>query len=334
MKPNEVINKIKTALSMKVELEQAKLDDGVTVIESDSFEPGSEVFIVMEDERVALPIGEYMLDDGRMLMVEKEGIIAKIGEQVSEEESEEVVEPQLSEPMPKKIIESQVREMQFEEEKPAVEEKVEETIETVESVEEEIVAEASAIIDELTPESVTEADSSEMAVAVVEAVIDTLDEMPEETQMSFGKKKRKYGKKKLESEQEVIKSAETEIVVAVADVIDSETPEEVSPEVAEEIASVVVDAVQEIVSESSEELKSQLLKKKVAEKLSRVSKNSKKRVELAKERIAKLNAKKRKPASKKITHNPSKRANQKVEFQYAKNRQQSTLDRVMNKLFN
>jgi hypothetical protein len=43
---------------MEVKLEQMKLENG-TVLEADKFEAGNEIFIVTEDERVALPIGEY-----------------------------------------------------------------------------------------------------------------------------------------------------------------------------------------------------------------------------------------------------------------------------------
>jgi phosphoglycolate phosphatase-like HAD superfamily hydrolase len=47
------------------ELATMKLMDGVTVLEADAFEAGMEVFIVTEDEqRVALPVGEYELEDG------------------------------------------------------------------------------------------------------------------------------------------------------------------------------------------------------------------------------------------------------------------------------
>lgn len=94
MKATDMLNKVKELVgveaSQEVKLAQATLENG-TVIESEEFAQGSEVFIVTEDEKVALPIGEYTLEDGEMLKVEEEGIIASIGaaEEV-EEESEEV----------------------------------------------------------------------------------------------------------------------------------------------------------------------------------------------------------------------------------------------------
>ena len=88
-----MLNKVKELVgveaSQEVKLAQATLENG-TVIESEEFAAGSEVFIVKEDEKVALPIGEYSLEDGEMLKVEEEGIIASIG--AAEEAPEEEVE--------------------------------------------------------------------------------------------------------------------------------------------------------------------------------------------------------------------------------------------------
>jgi hypothetical protein len=98
MKATDMLNKVKEVLGVElneetqeVKLAQATLENG-TVIESEDFAAGSEVFIVTEDEKVALPVGEYTLEDGEMLKVEEEGIIASIGaaEQEEAEASEEV----------------------------------------------------------------------------------------------------------------------------------------------------------------------------------------------------------------------------------------------------
>ena len=99
MKSNNVIEKIKDVLNLneEVKLEQAKLDNG-TVIEADSFESGVEVFIVTEDEKVALPVGEYTLEDGKILVVAEEGLIAEIKDAEEEvEETEEEVEVEAAE---------------------------------------------------------------------------------------------------------------------------------------------------------------------------------------------------------------------------------------------
>ena len=87
-----MLNKVKelvgVELEQEVKLAQATLENG-TVIESENFAAGSEVFIVTEDEKVALPVGEYTLEDGEILKVEEEGIIASIGaaEEPAEEEA-------------------------------------------------------------------------------------------------------------------------------------------------------------------------------------------------------------------------------------------------------
>ena len=98
MKSNNVIEKIKDVLNLneEVKLEQAKLDNG-TVIEADAFESGVEVFIVTEDEKVALPIGEYALEDGKILVVTEEGLISEIKDAEAEEETEEVEEVEAQE---------------------------------------------------------------------------------------------------------------------------------------------------------------------------------------------------------------------------------------------
>mgnify|MGYP001273650902 CR=1 FL=1 len=94
-----MLGKIKELLNIEakveeVKLEQATLENG-TVIESENFEAGSEVFIVTEDEKVALPVGEYTLEDGERLIIKEEGIIASIGEK-EEEPKEEASEENLN----------------------------------------------------------------------------------------------------------------------------------------------------------------------------------------------------------------------------------------------
>jgi hypothetical protein len=97
MKATDMLNKVKeligVELSEEVKLAQATLENG-TVIESESFEAGGEVFIVTENDKIALPVGEYTLEDGEILVVEEEGIIASIGAVAEEAPAEEEVEAQ------------------------------------------------------------------------------------------------------------------------------------------------------------------------------------------------------------------------------------------------
>ena len=91
MKATDLLEKIKTLLSAKVNLAEMTLENG-TILEAESFATGESVFIKSDDERVALPIGEYTLEDGRMLIVEEEGIIAEIKEETAEMPAEELAE--------------------------------------------------------------------------------------------------------------------------------------------------------------------------------------------------------------------------------------------------
>ncbi len=91
-----MLNQVKTLLGVEVKLEQMKLENG-TVLEADKFEGGNEIFIVTEDERVALPIGEYVLEDGQILVVEEEGIIKEMKSENEEEVAEEEVEVEAEE---------------------------------------------------------------------------------------------------------------------------------------------------------------------------------------------------------------------------------------------
>ena len=103
MKPLDMLNQVKELLGVETEssvedvkLAQMKLENG-TVLEAESFESDQPIFIVTEDERVALPIGEYELEDGKILVIEEEGIIKEIidnkpEEEVKEEEASEELE--------------------------------------------------------------------------------------------------------------------------------------------------------------------------------------------------------------------------------------------------
>lgn len=117
------LNKIKAVLSMEVKLAQMMLEDGITVIEAEEFAPDFSVGIVTADGIVPMPVGEYTLEDGMILVVAVEGIIAEIKEAEAEAEVEvevevapaEVVAPELAEEAPKakRIVESVSKETFF-----------------------------------------------------------------------------------------------------------------------------------------------------------------------------------------------------------------------------
>ena len=128
MNTTEILTKIKTLLGVEsevVRLAQMKLEDGLTIVESD-FEAGAEIMIVTEDGKVAMPIGDYTLEDGRLIVVKEEGLIEEIKEAKEEEVTEEVVEEEARSEedkeeykeetkTPKKVIESITKESFFSE---------------------------------------------------------------------------------------------------------------------------------------------------------------------------------------------------------------------------
>ena len=125
MNTNQTLNKVRTLLGIEVKLEQMKLENGA-VLEAEAFEVGAEIFVVADEERVAVPVGEYVTADGMTIVVAEEGIIAEIKEAGAEEEApveeeaqveEEVVEEDLSTEAatPKKVIESVSKETFFSE---------------------------------------------------------------------------------------------------------------------------------------------------------------------------------------------------------------------------
>ena len=111
MKANEILNKIKNIVGEKVELSEEKIEmaeitlENGTVLVAESFEAGKSVFIKTDDEQIALPVGEYKLEEGKVLVVSEEGLIDSIKEAAEEaveeeelsEESEEVKETELEE---------------------------------------------------------------------------------------------------------------------------------------------------------------------------------------------------------------------------------------------
>jgi len=119
MEYKKTLNQIKAILSIQVKLEQMKLEDGVTVVEAESFEPDYSIGIVSETGIVAMPVGEYTTQDGTIIVVEQEGIIKELKEasaeeveEASAETPEEIVAPEM-EATPKKIVESVSKETFF-----------------------------------------------------------------------------------------------------------------------------------------------------------------------------------------------------------------------------
>jgi hypothetical protein len=96
MKANNILNRILAELSSirEVKFAQMTLENGA-VLEAELFEAGNEVFVLSGEDRVAAPVGEHLLEDGRVVVITEEGVIAEIKEAA---EAEVEVEAQAEEP--------------------------------------------------------------------------------------------------------------------------------------------------------------------------------------------------------------------------------------------
>lgn len=194
MKENTILNKVREILGMEVKLEQRKLDDKVTVIEAESFEQGEEVMIITEDEqKIALPIGEYKMESGEILVVAEEGIISELKEAdeevVEEEVKEEVVEEEVeaateeSKPI-KKTVESIVKETFFSE--------MEKLKKENEELKSQLELSKDPVVEESTPEAIKEEIKEEVELsaeepkAEVEAAAEPIVHNPENKAKKVG----------------------------------------------------------------------------------------------------------------------------------------------------
>jgi hypothetical protein len=106
MEKTKMLNQIRTLLNIEVRLEEQKLENG-TVVSAEAFEKDNEIFIVTDDEKVAMPVGEYILEDGRLLVVEAEGMIAdvrEVSDEVPAKETEDLEEETVETEVPVEVI--------------------------------------------------------------------------------------------------------------------------------------------------------------------------------------------------------------------------------------
>ena len=119
MKANEILNKIKNIVGEKVELSEEKIEmaeitlENGTVLVAESFEAGKSVFIKTDDEQIALPIGEYELEEGKILVVTEEGLIDSIKEAAEEAVEEEELSEESKEVKETELEEEEKKEMEY-----------------------------------------------------------------------------------------------------------------------------------------------------------------------------------------------------------------------------
>ena len=119
MKANEILNKIKNIVGEKVNLSEEKIEmaeitlENGTVLVAESFEAGKSIFIKTEDEEIALPVGEYKLEEGKVLVVSEEGLIDSIKEAAEEEVAEEELSEESEEVKETELEEEEKEEMNY-----------------------------------------------------------------------------------------------------------------------------------------------------------------------------------------------------------------------------
>lgn len=112
----------KQANSKVKKFEDVTLADGIVVSVEPALEAGAMITTIVEDVVIPAPVGEHPLEDGRVIVVTEEGIVAEVKE-VEEEVVEEAIEEEMGTeqavtPQAKKVIESIVKEHVFEALKP------------------------------------------------------------------------------------------------------------------------------------------------------------------------------------------------------------------------
>ena len=127
MKANSILNRILAELASvrNVSLATMNLENGA-VLEAEAFEAGNEVFILSGEDRVAAPVGEHLLEDGRILVITEEGVIAEIKDAPAAEVAVEVEVP------------TELADMPMVEEAPAVVAIIEKVLEEIAMMREEM----------------------------------------------------------------------------------------------------------------------------------------------------------------------------------------------------
>jgi len=177
-----LLNKARVLLGLEVKLEQMKLDNGA-ILEAEVFEAGAEIFVVADDERVAVPVGEYEVEGGMIIVVSEEGIIGEIKEAGAETEeeapaTEEVVEEEelsTETASPKKIVKSISEEMFFSEIEKLRTEINELKLSKTEVVAEEVVVELSEVKE----------DKVELSAEEVEGITHTPENLSDKKELNL-----------------------------------------------------------------------------------------------------------------------------------------------------
>jgi len=148
------LNQIRVMLGMDVKMVESVLEDGVTRVETESLEPGFELFVVSETgEKAKAPEGTHTLEDGTKVTVDAEGKITlvekaeepKVEVEVEAAAEEEVKVEEKMEKVPaemvKKLVEEKIEEK--------LQEKIDEMMTKVYAALEEVVKDITEVKEEM-----------------------------------------------------------------------------------------------------------------------------------------------------------------------------------------
>ena len=132
------LTQIKIALGMEVKMAEAVLEDGVTKVEAEAFEPGMKIFVVSETgEKAPAPEGTHTTQDGTKVTVDAEGTITA----VEKPEAEVEIEVEAAEEV---VVEDKSADVEA-----IVEEKMKQMMENVMMAVEEVAKEVGVIKEEM-----------------------------------------------------------------------------------------------------------------------------------------------------------------------------------------
>lgn len=168
----ELMGYKKSAVS--IELAQKKSQDGTTTFDSATFSIGDAISIVTADGNIAVPEGEYALEDGTIISVDGGGLIVEVataGEEATDTEVASPVVPTAASQIPKTVIETMTKETHFAEDvQPVAEVTTEEQSALVDNL--------AGIIDSVTPDAVTPEIAQAVATAIADKIV-TITDTPE-----------------------------------------------------------------------------------------------------------------------------------------------------------
>jgi len=133
-------------LGMEVKMVESVLEDGVTRVETESLEPGFELFVVSETgEKAPAPEGTHTLEDGTKVTVDAEGKITLV-EKAEEPKVEVEVEAAAEEEVK---VEEEVKDVPAEMVRKMVEEKIDQMMTKVYAALEEVVKDITEVKEEM-----------------------------------------------------------------------------------------------------------------------------------------------------------------------------------------